>query len=172
MTRSPSDEEELLRSAYAGASRLEPESRVSKKRAAPTAAKAEAIRATTGLRVETTAGPLRLVEAIAPGVDRSVLRRLADGALAPERVLDLHRLHLADAERQVTRLVRDGRRSGLRAVRIVTGRGRHSEAGTVLKDAVIRWLAGPLAGDLLAFRSAPPEGGGAGAIDVALRNPA
>ena len=50
------------------------------------------------------------------------------------------------------------------------GRGRHSEAEPVLKDALLEWLAEPPVGEkVLAFTSARGRDGGVGATYVLVR---
>ena len=59
---------------------------------------------------------------------------------------------------------------GGRCVLVIHGRGRHSEAAPVLKEALLGWLAEPPVGSLvLAFSSARGGDGGVGATYVLLR---
>jgi DNA-nicking Smr family endonuclease len=110
------------------------------------------------------------VYGLARGVDAQHLRRLRRGEPEPERDLDLHGLAEREAREDVTFELRDAHAEGERCVRIVHGRGRHSPGGPVLKEALLDWLqAPPLADVVLAFASAPPALGGAGALLVLLR---
>ena len=53
---------------------------------------------------------------------------------------------------------------------MVHGRGLHSPEGPVLKEALPGWLAAaPIGARVLAFATAGPEAGGAGASYVLLR---
>ncbi|MFQ5418592.1 MAG: Smr/MutS family protein, partial [Myxococcota bacterium] len=57
-----------------------------------------------------------------------------------------------------------------RCVLVIHGRGRGSADGPVLKSALPGWLAlPPLGASVMAFASAPPGDGGAGATVVLLR---
>ena len=110
------------------------------------------------------------VRALAPGVDRKHLQRLLRGEVAIEVEIDLHGFNSPEARRLVSDTLAEMLREGERCARIVHGRGRHSEAGPVLKAALLEWLTSPpLANDVLAFATAGPESGGAGATLVLLR---
>jgi DNA-nicking Smr family endonuclease len=110
------------------------------------------------------------VRALAPGVDRAHLRRIARGEVAIEVEIELHGYTAASAKQLVTSTLLEMVRDGERCARIVHGRGRHSEAGPVLKAGVLDWLTSePLASHVLAFATAPPQEGGAGATIVLLR---
>jgi DNA-nicking Smr family endonuclease len=109
-------------------------------------------------------------EGLAQGIDRAHLRRLRRGEVAFERRLDLHGLTAAEARRALGAALREAAAAGARCVLVVHGRGLHSEGGAVLKDGVVDWLtAPPLATLVLAFASALPRDGGAGASYVLLR---
>jgi len=110
------------------------------------------------------------VYGLAAGVDRRHLKSLRDGEIEPDRVLDLHGLDSRSAREDVQFELRDAYAEGDRCVRIVHGRGLRSPGGPVLKEAVLAWIAQPpLAAIVLAFASAPPAWGGAGALLVLLR---
>jgi DNA-nicking Smr family endonuclease len=109
-------------------------------------------------------------EGLAKGIDRGHLRRLRRGEVACEERLDLHGLTAGEARRSLAAALREAAAAGVRCVLVVHGRGLHSEAGAVLKDGVVDWLtAPPLAALVLAFASALPRDGGAGATYVLLR---
>jgi DNA-nicking Smr family endonuclease len=109
-------------------------------------------------------------EGVAKGVDRAHLRRLRRGEVDVERRLDLHGMTGAEARPALANVLREAAAAGVRCVLVVHGRGLHSEAGAVLKDGVVSWLtAPPLAPLVLAFSSALPRDGGAGASYVLLR---
>ncbi|HXV25200.1 MAG TPA: Smr/MutS family protein [Alphaproteobacteria bacterium] len=102
------------------------------------------------------------------GVDRRLAERLRRGRLPIQSTLDLHGLTQSEAHAAVDRFIARGAERGLRAVLIVTGKGR--EAGGVLKSALPRWLnEAPMRGHVLAMAEAQPEHGGAGALYVLLR---
>jgi DNA-nicking Smr family endonuclease len=111
------------------------------------------------------------IEGIAPGVDRRLLKRLRAGDYAVQGHLDLHGLTRDEAKSRVARFVQESRKASRRCVLIVHGRGLHSKDQIpVLKDAVRTWLErGPVARSVLAFATARPHDGGAGAMYVLLR---
>ena len=110
------------------------------------------------------------VAALGPGVDRKHLQRIQRGDVEIEVEIELHGYGALAARKLVTATVLEMLREGERCARIVHGRGRHSEAGPVLKAGVLEWLTSPpLAARVLAFASGRPEEGGAGATIVLLR---
>jgi DNA-nicking Smr family endonuclease len=110
------------------------------------------------------------VYGLARGVDPAHLRRLRRGEPEAERELDLHGLSSREAREDVGFEIREAYEAGERCVRIVHGRGSRSPGGPVLKEALLEWLQQPPLADLvLAFASAPPAEGGAGALRVLLR---
>ncbi len=111
------------------------------------------------------------IEGLADGIDRRLLRRLRAGDYAVQAHVDLHGLHRDAAKDKVGRFIVDSRRAGRRCVLIVHGRGLHSKDQIpVLKQALRGWLErGQLARSVLAFATARPADGGAGAVYVLLR---
>ncbi len=102
-----------------------------------------------------------------PEVAPRVLKRLRRGLYAVQDELDLHGLHAADAERLLRQFLADVRRSGAICVRLIHGKGLHSEStGPVLKSLVEHLLRQRR--DVLAYASAPPAQGGGGAVLVLL----
>ena len=75
------------------------------------------------------------------------------------------------AKRTVELFLRGSRHAGKRCVLVVHGRGLHSmDQLPVLKDALKTWLStARFARHVLAFATARPVDGGAGAIYVLLR---
>jgi DNA-nicking Smr family endonuclease len=73
----------------------------------------------------------------------------------------------------VDRFLREARNQGKRCVLVVHGRGIHSrDQVPILKDALRSWLATNRFGrHVLAFATARPADGGAGAVYVLLRRP-
>ncbi len=110
------------------------------------------------------------IEGLAPGIDRAHLRRLRSGEIAIERRVDLHGLSARVARTEVRRALLDAFESGERCVLVVHGRGAHSPEGPVLKAFLLKWLTErALARCVMAFASARPRDGGAGATYVLLR---
>lgn len=111
------------------------------------------------------------IEGIADGIDRRLLKRLRSGEYAVQAHIDLHGTVRDEAKEKVARFIVDSRRAGRRCVLIVHGRGLHSKDQIpVLKQAVRFWLErGHIARSVLAFATARPTDGGAGAVYVLLR---
>lgn len=110
------------------------------------------------------------VEGLAKGGDRRRLRQLQRGEIEVDLRLDLHGLSQEGARQTVEAAVELAHFGGQRCLLVIHGRGHHSEAGPVLKEALPHWLTGPrCAVHVMAFSSAPPELGGAGATLVLLR---
>ena len=99
-------------------------------------------------------------------VPERTLRRLRRGEFATQDELDLHHLRAQDAEAMLKQFLGEARAGSRQCVRIIHGKGLRSEGAPVLKMLVDRVLR--LRGDVLAFASAPPAQGGAGAVLVLL----
>ena len=103
-----------------------------------------------------------------PGIRRGVFRKLRRGQFIVESELDLHGLTVRQAQTEVAYFLNEACASGERCVRIIHGKGnRSAHHGPVLKNRVNVWLRHR--DDVLAFASAQPKDGGAGAVHVLLR---
>jgi DNA-nicking Smr family endonuclease len=111
------------------------------------------------------------VEGAIAGLDPRLLRRLRRGDFAWQAHLDLHGMTAPTAREAVAAFLSSAVRAGCRCVLIVHGRGLNSKDQTpVLKERLKGWLArGSAARVVLAFASARPCDGGAGALYVLLR---
>lgn len=111
------------------------------------------------------------LEGAAAGVDRGLIRRLRGGHFAFRRYLDLHGMTVAEARDAVSGFLQRALRDGERCVLIVHGRGLNSPDNVpVLKRKLVDWLSrGTWARSVLAFTSARPCDGGAGALYILLR---
>ena len=111
------------------------------------------------------------IEGIAHGLDRRLLTRLRRGDFALQAHVDLHGLNREEARLRVETFLHESRTNDRRCVLIVHGRGLNSKDQIpVLKDAVRMWLQrGRIAKSVLAFATARPTDGGAGAVYVLLR---
>jgi DNA-nicking Smr family endonuclease len=111
------------------------------------------------------------IEGRMSGLDANLARKLRRGEFAVQGHVDLHGMTREEAKGTVEDFLRRSRQGGKRCVLIVHGRGLHSKDQLpVLKDALKTWLAtGRFARHVLAFASARPVDGGAGAIYVLLR---
>jgi DNA-nicking Smr family endonuclease len=112
-------------------------------------------------------GPQDLVGLKKNGVQEGVYRKLRLGKYEPQSRLDLHRVTLKDARLQVIDFLNTAYAHGLRTVMITHGKGYHSVTPGRLKSYVLHWLE---EWDMvLAFHSAKPWHGGAGATYVLIR---
>jgi DNA-nicking Smr family endonuclease len=108
----------------------------------------------------------------APDVSVKILRALRSGEPPVQARLDLHGRVRDEAVRGVERFVAAARARGAKTALVIHGRGHNSESGgAVLRPAVWRWLASPAAAraGVMAFASARPRDGGAGATVILLR---
>jgi DNA-nicking Smr family endonuclease len=108
----------------------------------------------------------------AADVGAPVVRALRRGDPPVAARLDLHGRAAADVPRALDRFFTAARTRGARAALVIHGRGQGSEAGhPVLRPAVWDWLATSAAASVgvMAFSSAAPRDGGAGATVVLLR---
>lgn len=103
-----------------------------------------------------------------PGVQFGLLKRLKQGHIPWEQGLDLHGYTVEQARDHLSRFIYDARRSQNRCVLVVHGKAHSSESQQALiKSYVNEWLK-RLDG-VLAFCSAQPKDGGAGALYVLLK---
>jgi DNA-nicking Smr family endonuclease len=111
------------------------------------------------------------IEGRVSGLDPGIVRRLRKGEYAVQGHIDLHGMTRDEAKLAVDRFLRESRNQGKRCVLLVHGRGMHSrDQVPVLKEALKVWLATQRFGrHVLAFATARPVDGGAGAIYVLLR---
>ncbi len=111
------------------------------------------------------------IEGIAPGLDRRILKRLKKGDYALQGHVDLHGMTKEEARAAVDQFITESRAGGKRCVLIIHGRGHNSKDQIpILKERVKTWLErGRLARSVLAFCTARPCDGGAGAVYVLLR---
>jgi DNA-nicking Smr family endonuclease len=111
------------------------------------------------------------IEGRMTGLDPNVMSKLRRGEFAVQGHLDLHGLTREEARGAVNDFLRRSRQAGKRCVLLVHGRGTHSKDQLpVLKDALRTWLSTNRFGrHVLAFATARPVDGGAGAIYVLLR---
>ncbi|MEM0953145.1 MAG: DNA endonuclease SmrA [Pseudomonadota bacterium] len=116
--------------------------------------------------------PWYVLEFKRPGVQNGVFRKLKQGRYEPEARLNLHRLSVKQARREIYEFIGQASELGLRTVIVVHGKGENSgEAGrkqaSIIKGCVNQWLYELDA--VQAFHSAQPRHGGTGAAYVLLR---
>jgi DNA-nicking Smr family endonuclease len=104
------------------------------------------------------------------GIQERVLNKLRTGQVHLEAELDLHGMTITDANDALTAFLSDCKELKIRHVRIIHGKGWGSKDNKpILKAKLNIWLQHTE--EVLAFCSAPIEGGGAGAVYVLLRKP-
>ncbi|MEE9395051.1 MAG: Smr/MutS family protein [Planctomycetota bacterium] len=90
----------------------------------------------------------------------------------PKASFDFHDrgvLSPTDIRRLARDFLEDARRRGWARVRIITGRGRNSARGPVVRPTVLGLLAGlQRDGIVLDYKSARMDAGGDGAVDIEL----
>ena len=100
-------------------------------------------------------------------------RRLSQGAVAPDRVIDLHGHSLDSAWRTIDRGLEQAIAAGDRLVLLITGHRRAGDPPLVrgrIRAAVNDWLAASRhAGSIAAIRAAHRRHGGGGSLYVILR---
>ena len=111
------------------------------------------------------------IEGCVHGLDPRVVRRLRKGEFAIQGHVDLHGMTREEAKAALEAYVSRARHSGKRCILVVHGRGLHSKDQVpVLKDALKRWMmTARFAEHVLAFATARPHDGGAGAVYLLLR---
>jgi DNA-nicking Smr family endonuclease len=124
-----------------------------------------------------TDGPIELsdsdeyIEGAIPSFDRKTLRKLRAGDFAVQAHVDLHGCTREEAKNLLFRFLEESRRDGKRLVLVVHGRGLHSKDQVpVLKESLRAWLSqGRIGRQVLAYATARPHDGGAGAVYLLLR---
>ncbi len=102
-----------------------------------------------------------------PGIGPDITAKLRRGHWAVQGQIDLHGLRTDEARDALGAFLRDARRTGLRCVRVVHGKGLGSPGkAPVLKAKVHGWLVQKQ--EVLAFVQAKPLEGGAGGVLVLL----
>jgi DNA-nicking Smr family endonuclease len=111
------------------------------------------------------------IEGAVVGADPDLLTRLRRGDFSIQAHFDLHGMTTAEAREAVERFILSSVIKGLRCVLIIHGRGLNSrDQIPILKERMSSWLKrGRLKKMVLAFATAQPCDGGAGALYVFLR---
>jgi len=111
------------------------------------------------------------VQGFVKGTDQKIFRQLKAGQYSPEAHLDLHGLNAEQAYESLLVFTREKYMQGKRCLLLIPGRGINSPGGMpVLKEELKSWLTrDPLKRVVLAFCTAQPRHGGAGALYVLLR---
>jgi DNA-nicking Smr family endonuclease len=102
-----------------------------------------------------------------PGVQHGVFKKLKQGKYKAEARLDLHRMTVEVARKEVYQFVKDSIAYDLRSLIIIHGKASSSKSKTaLLKSYVNKWL--PDLEEVQAYVSALPQHGGLGAAYVLL----
>ena len=111
------------------------------------------------------------IEGAIVGADPDLLPKLRRGDFSVQAHFDLHGMTTAKAREAVERFILSSVIKGLRCVLIIHGRGLNSrDQIPILKERMSSWLKrGRLKHMVLAFTTAQPCDGGAGALYVLLR---
>ena len=111
------------------------------------------------------------VEGHVVGLDLMLVGKLQAGQFSPESHLDLHGMNAQQAFGALVGFFRAAYFKGQRTVLVVPGRGLNSPHGiSILREKVQEWFTQePLKRVILAFCTAKPSDGGAGALYVLLR---
>ena len=111
------------------------------------------------------------VEGYRVGLDPRLVSQLRRGEFAVQAHFDMHGMIQGAAKEALKEFIVASVRKGLRTVLVVHGRGLRSPGRhSVLKHASAGWLShGSIGGHVLAFTSARPADGGAGATYVLLK---
>lgn len=113
--------------------------------------------------------PWYVLEFKRPGIQNGVYRKLKQGRYAAEARLDLHRMSVQRARREIFEFIGECHTLGLRSVLLVHGKGERQPdraAMGILKGYVNHWLRE--LEPVQAFHSAQPHNGGTGAVYVLL----
>lgn len=119
-------------------------------------------------------GPMR-EERRAPGttLDGSWDRRLRDGAIRPDRIVDLHGMSLDGAWQTIDGALDSAISSGERLLLLITGHRRPGDQPVrrgAIRTAIHDWLgASRHARDIAAVRAAHRRHGGGGSLYIVLR---
>ena len=111
------------------------------------------------------------VQGFITDLDPKIYRQLRAGQFSPEAHLDLHGFTADQAKLTLFHFMREQYLAGKRCLLLIPGRGANSPGGMpVLKEELKSWLThDPLKRVVLAFTTALPRHGGAGALYVLMR---
>lgn len=160
------EDRDMFLAAMAGATKLDSRDRVAVPAPAPSVAKQLAPPPEVKLSVD---GDPSQFAARAPGVSHAEIAALRRGNVHADDTLDLHGDTAKAGTDRLRRFLADSVRLGRRCVRVVHGKGTHSDTGATLREAVMTELVGPLSGYVHALATASPADGGDGATLILLR---
>lgn len=160
------EEQELFLAAIGGTTPLGKRDRLPIPPPPPSAVRVVELPPAVKLTVE---GDSTRYAARAPGVSKSQIAELRAGKMHVHATLDLHGETVEAGLQRLREFLLVSERNAQRCVRIIHGKGTHSEHGAPLREAVLGELLGPLSGLVRAFATAAATDGGEGATYVVLR---
>lgn len=160
------EEQELFLAAIGGTTPLGTRDRLPIPPPPPSPVRVVELPPTVTLTVE---GDSARYAARAPGVSRAQVAELRAGKVHVHATLDLHGETVEAGKQMLREFLVASERNAQRCVRIIHGKGTHSEHGAPLREAVLGELLGGLSGLVRAFATAAPADGGEGATYVVLR---
>ncbi len=98
------------------------------------------------------------------------MKQLRQGKLVPEAQLDLHGATREEARQKVGYFLEDSVYQGYKTVLVITGRGKGSREGPVLRDDMEKYLSHDATAWVVEWGRAPARYGGDGALVVYLRS--
>jgi DNA-nicking Smr family endonuclease len=138
--------------------------------AAPEKAAARAAASTEPLQKPKLSAARPLSENVFNPLERKREKSLRQGSIEIDAKLDLHGMTQTEAFVALTKFMHKCVTAEKRQLLIITGKGKISEGGGVLRRNLGNWLAQlPEAPSILALRPAAPKHGGEGAVYVVLR---
>lgn len=162
------EDQAMFLDAVRGALPLDSRDRIALPPPPPSVVRVEVLPPEVKLTVE---GDGHRYTARAPGVSIAQVAELRTGGLHLEATLDLHGMTVGEGVSKLREFLLESRRLGRRRVRVIHGRGLHSEVGAPLREAVVADLLGPTSGLVRAMASACPSDGGEGATIIIVRGP-
>lgn len=120
------------------------------------------------LEIVTPVSADEILSFVRGGIQDKLKTKLKKGLIAFEAKIDLHGATVKQAGRELQESIEQAHASGLRCILVVHGRGKGSfDNKPALKTHVNQWLRE--LPQVLAFHSAQPRHGGAGALYVLLK---
>ncbi len=162
------EDQALFLDAVRGAQPLGSRDRIAVPPPPPSVVRIEVLPPEIKLTIE---GDVHRYTARAPGVSLAQVAELRTGNLHLEATLDLHGVTVGEGVSKLREFLLESRKLGRRRVRVIHGRGLHSDVGAPLREAVVADLLGPASGLVRAMASACPSDGGEGATIVIVRGP-
>jgi DNA-nicking Smr family endonuclease len=102
------------------------------------------------------------------GIQKRTLQKLKRGRFIIGAELDLHNMSMETAHSALFEFITAAQSRSLESVRIIHGKGLHSEDGPRLKHMTRQFLRDHP--QVLAYTACKPSDGGAGAVDVLLKS--